>query len=168
MNYLRKAFSTLGGIFLAALVIAALAPKAARGIAAALVQIVPGSTTHLGQNESQLVSLFCSVDSTPCVRVDLPGTSFPAFVVPSGYTFIVTDWEWARGGAEPGALSANGLSTPNASLAESDALADKLGVCYAHEHYETGIKFGSGQTIIDQVASGGAGASHVQGYLVPN
>ena len=168
MNYVRKTMSALGGIFLAALLIAALAPKATRGVAAALVQIIPGSTTHMGQNESQLVSLFCGVDSTPCVRIDLPGTSFPPFVVPSGFTLIVTDWEWTRGGVEPGALSANGLSSPTSLLVGSDALADQLGVCYAHEHYETGIKFGSGQTIIDQVASGGSGASHIQGYLVPN
>jgi hypothetical protein len=39
MNITRKAVTTLGGIFLAALLITALAPKAARGVAAALVQI---------------------------------------------------------------------------------------------------------------------------------
>ena len=39
MNIIRKAFTTLGGIFLAALLITALAPKAAHGIAAALVQV---------------------------------------------------------------------------------------------------------------------------------
>ena len=39
MNLMRKAATTLGGIFLAVLLIAALAPKATRGIAAALVQV---------------------------------------------------------------------------------------------------------------------------------
>jgi hypothetical protein len=39
MNIMRKALSALGGIFLAALLIAALAPKATRGIAAALVLV---------------------------------------------------------------------------------------------------------------------------------
>jgi hypothetical protein len=39
MNILRKAVTTLGGVFLAALLITALAPKAARGVAAALVQV---------------------------------------------------------------------------------------------------------------------------------
>ena len=39
MNILRRTFTTLGGIFLAALLITALAPKAARGVAAALVQV---------------------------------------------------------------------------------------------------------------------------------
>jgi hypothetical protein len=40
MNFIRKVLTTLGGILLAALLIAALAPKATRGLAAAMVQIV--------------------------------------------------------------------------------------------------------------------------------
>ena len=39
MNILRRTITSLGGIFLAALLIMALAPKAARGVAAALVQV---------------------------------------------------------------------------------------------------------------------------------
>lgn len=39
MNLLRKLLSALGGVFLAALLLAALAPRAARGVAAALVQV---------------------------------------------------------------------------------------------------------------------------------
>jgi hypothetical protein len=40
MNLIRKVLSTLGGILLAALLIAALAPRATRGLAAAMVQVV--------------------------------------------------------------------------------------------------------------------------------
>ena len=60
MNTIRKAVSALGGIFLAALLIAALAPKAARGIAAALVQV-----TNTGANPVPTVSAeaFNSFDS---------------------------------------------------------------------------------------------------------
>jgi hypothetical protein len=39
MNILRKAVTTLGGVFLAALLITALAPRAVRGITATLVQV---------------------------------------------------------------------------------------------------------------------------------
>jgi hypothetical protein len=39
MNTIRKAVTTLGGIFLAVFLIAALAPKATRGVVAALVQV---------------------------------------------------------------------------------------------------------------------------------
>jgi len=110
MNYLRKVLSTLGGIFLAALLISAVVPKAARGVAAALVQIVPGSTTHLGQHETQLVSLVCSNGSNSCSSIDPSGqvTSTP-YVVPSGYTLIVTDWEWQRGSSQQGAFSTDFL-----------------------------------------------------------
>ena len=40
MNLIRKVLTTLGGILLAALLIAALAPKATRGLTAAMVQVV--------------------------------------------------------------------------------------------------------------------------------
>jgi hypothetical protein len=39
MNIIRKALTTLGGVSVAALLITAVAPKAARGVAAALVQV---------------------------------------------------------------------------------------------------------------------------------
>jgi hypothetical protein len=39
MNFIRKAATTLGAVFFAALLITALAPKTARGVAAALVQV---------------------------------------------------------------------------------------------------------------------------------
>jgi hypothetical protein len=39
MNFVRKTATTLGGIFFAVLLIAALAPKATQGVAAALVQV---------------------------------------------------------------------------------------------------------------------------------
>jgi hypothetical protein len=70
MIYMKKMLSALGGIFPVALLIAALTPKATRGVAAALVQIVPGTTTHVGQNEGQLVSLFCPVASKNCFAID--------------------------------------------------------------------------------------------------
>ena len=46
MNMIRKAVTTLGGIFLAALLIAALAPKVAKAVAAALVRDVDQPARH--------------------------------------------------------------------------------------------------------------------------
>lgn len=66
MNLVRRLVLTVGGIFVAALLITALVPKATRAIAAALVHIVPGTTPHTGQNESNLVSLVC-FDSQTCL-----------------------------------------------------------------------------------------------------
>jgi hypothetical protein len=61
MNITRKALTTLGGVFLAALLLAALAPRAARGVAAALVQI--------GHNERVL---FKMCYSTPFSSIAWP------------------------------------------------------------------------------------------------
>lgn len=172
MNVIRKAISALGGIFLAALLIAALVPKVARGVAAALVQIVPGTTTHVGQNESQLVSLTCPGVSG-CYSVDPAGeTSFPTlYVVPSGYTLIVTDWEWVfTGKGTPGNLVENQLvSTPTRlQFVFSLGLIQSGGGTFTHEHYETPIRVASGVTIEDFLAANGDAFSAIQGYLVPN
>jgi hypothetical protein len=52
MNYIRKALSATGGIFLSVLSIAALAPKATRGVAAALVQVVNPTSNPVNVSES--------------------------------------------------------------------------------------------------------------------
>lgn len=95
MNYLRKVPSALGGIFLAALLIAALAPKATRAIAAALVQVVntpanPVVTTDslgtatLLQLECQATSAFGSTGNFESVCVTVG-----SFTVPDGKRAIV-------------------------------------------------------------------------------
>ena len=171
MNHVRKMLSALGGIFLAALLILALAPKATRGIAAALVQIAPGSATHLGQNESQLVSLQCS-DFKPCVSIDPTGVlASTPYVVPSGYTLIVTDYQWyLRNPQLPNILTSDSLFNSSAvlGLTTSVARTDANGFASAHEHYEAGIRVGSGVTIADAFVAIGLGSAFVQGYLVPN
>lgn len=83
MNSIRKAVTALGGIFLAALLIAALAPKAARGIAAALVQVTntssnPVPTVMSGTPfEAALCHSFGTTQGTLC------GAQSSSFVVPS-------------------------------------------------------------------------------------
>lgn len=97
MNMTRKVLTALGGIFLAALFLAALAPQATRAVAAALVQLVPGTTTHMGQNESRMVSLFCEAGNNFCNAVDSSGTlSTAAYEVPAGFTLVITDYEYTR------------------------------------------------------------------------
>jgi hypothetical protein len=53
MNLVRKTATTLGGIFFAVLLIAALAPKATRGIAAALVQVANAPTSPVPVGNGQ-------------------------------------------------------------------------------------------------------------------
>jgi len=172
MKIMKKAVTTLGGIFLAALLIAALAPKATHAVVAALVQIVPGDTTQVGQTQSQLVSLMCRKGSSSCYFIDRQGNqSSTAYVVPTGYTLVVTDYQWESNyGAQAGTLNVNWLfnSATSSILARSDAIADTNGTAYAHEHFATGIRVYEGVTIGDFNASQISGNAWVQGYLVPN
>ena len=92
MNLVRKTATTLGGIFLAVLLIAALAPKATRGIAAALVQVTntasnPVPNRDLDNISRNLKTLTLLGDSDH--RFGDP-TIFPRtpFVVPAGKRFV--------------------------------------------------------------------------------
>jgi hypothetical protein len=85
MNYIKKAVTTLGGIFFAALLIAALAPKATHALVAALVQDVdnPG--------RAALVPLACEAKST-----SNPGpfgcplaSGGTTYTVPAGYRLVI-------------------------------------------------------------------------------
>lgn len=172
MRVLKQALALLGVLVVVALIVAFIAPHRAHALAAALVQIVPGTTTHVGQNESQLVSLLCSGGNAYCSAVDPSGAfSSTPYVVPSGYTLIVTDWEWiGNGGAAQGEFAFDSLRNPlDGVFANSGALVTTTGtVTYAHEHYASGIRVGSGVTIEDLLAAVGDGFANVQGYLVPN
>jgi hypothetical protein len=96
MKLLKQALGALGALVVLAVFVAFVAPKKAHALAAALVQIVPGSTTHVGQNESQLVALFCEVGNSYCGEQSPTGAlgSTP-YVVPAGSTLIVTDYSWS-------------------------------------------------------------------------
>jgi hypothetical protein len=83
MNLLRKTATTLGGIFLAVLLFAALAPKATRGIAAALVQVTNTASnavpTEDGPGNFPFAATLCAgvgTNSPTCA------TSVSAFLVP--------------------------------------------------------------------------------------
>jgi hypothetical protein len=175
MRMLKQALGVLGALVLLAVIVAFVAPNRARAVAATLVQIVPGNTTHVGQNQGALVSLYCEYGYEYCVPVTPEGqysSSTPAYVVPSGKTLIVTDWEWwgvDYEGAQAGTLSADTLyNTSGGGFATSFVIADKNGRSYTHEHYATGIRVGSGVTIYDNVAFFEYGTAWIQGYLVPN
>jgi hypothetical protein len=181
MKRMAKTLAAILGAGLLMVVGAMFGPRTAHAVVAALVQIVPGTTTHVGQNESQLLSLRCLAG--PCSAIDPGGNpSETVYVVPSGYTLIVTDWEWAFRGGTSGALSAdyllNGapISNPGGGesllvVASSFALPDGNGLAYAHEHYATGIRLGSGAQPYDFDSSNSInvfGEAFIQGYLVPN
>jgi hypothetical protein len=168
MNIIRKIASTFGYVVIVALLISALAPKATRAVAAAFVQIVPGNTTHVGQYESQLVSLYCN--ETACYPLDANAALDikTPYLVPTGYTLIVTDWEWTSTEILGGYAGNSLINANGGGYTESFAAANGLTTAFAHEHYASGIRVGSGVELQDLAAYDGFGIGHVQGYLVPN
>ena len=170
MRLLKQAMAVLGTVLTIAVLVAIIAPKTAHAVAAALVQIVPGTTTHVGQNESQLVSLVCEHSTNYCNAIDADGTQAASpYVVPPGYTLIVTDWEFA-GSTAAGNSFFDALSATSAGvfLITASTHADSVGNLYFHEKYATGIRVGSGVTILDYAAYKSGGTGYIQGYLVPN
>ena len=155
MRLLKQAMAVSGTVTMIAVLVAVFAPKTAHAVAAALVQIEPGTTTQVGQNESQLVSLICPGSFSYCLTNSPEGASGSAYMVPSGYTLIVTDYQFINSGFSAGAYGDDILqnSSTGGTLAVGLALADADGVSDGHEHYATGIRVGSEVTIEDRVAS---------------
>lgn len=173
MRLLKQALGVLGALVVLAVIVAFVAPNRVRAVAATLVQIVPGTTTHVGQHESQLVSLICLGGFTHCFEIDGEGgySSSTAYVVPSGHTLIVTDYQfyYSPSTGVAGAFGGDSfVAGPNRALGNGYAINDINGVSAGHEHYASGIRVSSGVTIYDTAASAGQGYAHIQGYLVPN
>jgi hypothetical protein len=174
MRLLKEALGVLGALLILAVIAAFVAPKQVRAVAATLVQIVPGNTTHIGQTESRLISLRCLIGNAYCSTLDAEGNlSSTAYVVPAGYTLIVTDYEWEAFGQSPGLVSDSLFNAAgqelNGSLAvPTQANTTKPYQAYGHEHYTTGFRVGSGVTLLDFQANNSNGGSLVEGYLVPN
>jgi hypothetical protein len=84
MNLLKQVAAILGTVTMIAILIAIVSPKTAHAVTALLVQIEPGTTTHVGQNESQLVSLQCNVGTNFCTNFGPDGVSvtLEAYVAP--------------------------------------------------------------------------------------
>ncbi|HXN16727.1 MAG TPA: hypothetical protein VN875_00215 [Candidatus Binatus sp.] len=173
MRMLKQALGVLGAFVVLAVIVAFVAPNRARAVAATLVQIVPGNTTHVGQAEGQLVSLFCPDDYSYCLELDGKGgySSTTAYAVPSGHTLIVTDYQFfvfGNNSSIAGAFGGDSFLGPDGVLGDAITINDKNGDSGGHEHYASGIRVSSGVTIYDTAASHEVGYAYIQGYLVPN
>jgi hypothetical protein len=177
MRLLKQALALFGALVVLAVIVAFVAPKKAHALGAALVQIVPVTTTHVGQNESQLVALNCGMGNSFCNAVDPQEVvdATTAYVVPTGYTLIVTDYEWTRfisvGAGETVFDALDSISSTPLSfhtLVNSSAVTDSHGVASIHDRFATGIRIGSGVELVDAQALNNTGFAFVQGYLVPN
>jgi len=96
MNVMRKVVSALGGILLAAMLIAALAPKAARGIAAALVQVANTPANPVPTVSAEAFNSFDSNGLCRFLNTDFNGVfnnDFclvdPIYTVPAGQIAVI-------------------------------------------------------------------------------
>jgi len=173
MRLLKETLGILVALVIVAVILAFVAPNRARAVAATLVQIVPGNTTHVGQAESRLVSLKCFIGKAYCSEIDAEANvdeSTP-YVVPKGFTLIVTDYEWQANYSSGGLLSDQLFNYGVGLFPGGEAEGFQNGsiyTAYGHEHYATDFRVGSGVKLTDLQANSSTGASLVQGYLVPN
>lgn len=168
MSMVRKAVSALGGIFLAALLIAALAPKAAHGLVAALVQVTntaaaPAITQDVSRLASQSVQLIC-VGPSDCSQV-LPDGSSPApfYTVPAGCNLVITTVQINM--ANSGVAELHQLSNSGFWFREDWTLP--AGGSFQFE-YPSGIVFSSGSNLGFVAFTPPFVEAYLTGYLVSN
>jgi len=96
MQIVQRLFITLGGVFFAALLVAALAPKAVHGVAAALVQVTNASSNPVPNRDvdndaRQAVTLDIGTGYPPngMSPFDLPGNNGVPYVVPAGKRLVI-------------------------------------------------------------------------------
>jgi hypothetical protein len=175
MKAICKVVTALGGIFLAALLIAALAPKATRGIAAALVQITntagsPAITQGVSSLASQNVEIFCALtfNSTAALCINrLAPTDTTNYQVPAGQNFVVTDAEFLTLGGGSGDCSV-ALQPPSPGV--SIDLFNFAGDGHTHQVlFPTGLLFPAGYEFNNaNVGMTNCNAMWFRGYVTPN
>lgn len=173
MKILKKALTTLGGIFLAALFVAALAPKATHGLVAALVQVsntvsTPAVAQDVSHLASQNVELLCA-EGGPCMnRV---ASTFATYEVPAGQNFVVTDMEvfTQSGGGAAGCFIS--LTAPPPGVADFNDFFDFASDGRTHQLlFPTGMSYPGGykfDTTNVEITSG-CNQIWLRGYLTPN
>jgi hypothetical protein len=172
MNALKRIVSVVGVMTLVVLSIAVIAPKTSHAVAAAFVQIVPGSTSHIGQAEGQMVALDCRTPD-PCVSLSPSAgdTGESSFVVPSGYTLVITDFQFLQFNDSPNINACDQLLIRNSTSQSfySPTLicekADSTGLVERDVHFTTGVRVASGASLRNYTDNSEA---TVLGYLIPN
>jgi hypothetical protein len=107
MTLLRKLSAPLAGVAITAVILTLVAPRAARAVAAVLVQVTntvtaPAITQNVPNLASQIVTLTAQVDAGSFTKVFpffqvLPqgGTSGTSYVTPVGQSLVITSIEFA-------------------------------------------------------------------------
>ena len=178
MKYAKRTLMVAGAMALAGLLGVAIAPRAAHGVVAAMVQVVntaasPVIAQDTARQAAQIVTLSSVVDANSFSRVFLfnqvspqGGTTGPAYVVPSGQNLVLTSIEFAPS-AGSGSLKMvllNGFSDDYERWNIPAGSVTDL-------QYPTGLVIGSGASPIIVPDSGSTTAAfnvYLHGYLTSN
>jgi len=171
MNMIRKSLTALGAVFLLALLLAALAPKAAHGVAAALVQVAntaaaPAITEDLSKLPSQSVHLYCS---PVCSQVFPNGNLTPsAFTVPATQSLVISTVELQASGGGDVILSQTNFSSGAGGNVTTESVTWVLYTAGPFQfEYPSGMVFAPGTTDLSIIFPGG-GFANLYGYLSAN
>ena len=123
MSLIRKAVTALGGIFLAALLIVALAPKATRSMAAALVQVT--NTTSNPVPNQDVEQPAHHVFATSCTSGTTSGSIAACFTgsVPAGEEFVIETVSFGGAADSTNTRLVPLLTVVSAGLAQSVTLS---------------------------------------------
>jgi hypothetical protein len=179
MKYAKRMLMVAGAVALAGIVGVAIAPKAAHGLAAAMVQVVntaasPVIAQDTARQAAQIVTLSSVVDANSFSRVFLfnqlspqGGTIGPAYVTPSGQNLVITSIEFAptAGSGDLRLVLLNGFSinTYEEWSIPAGSVTDL--------QYPSGLVIGSGASPIIVPQSGSTTAAfnvYLHGYLTAN
>jgi hypothetical protein len=181
MKLMRKAVSALGTICIAALLIAALAPKTTHGIATLLVQITnttanPVPSFDVSKSAAQNVWLICFDGNPffavigPCQAVIPSGIATETYVVPAGQNLVITDIDVQTpggGGTIPFGFIPSTTCPSCAGYYPTTQWSVPNDAANHQIHYESGLVFPAGTSMLPVTTSRSTFPFTLHGYLTP-
>jgi hypothetical protein len=177
MKFLKSLLMGTGGVVLAGLVLALLAPRAVHAVVATAVQVVntsasPAMTEDVSLQASQIVTLRCNLfpgyQQTSCSQIMPNGVAvgstgqFGGYVVPANQYFVLKSMDTSLSGAAP--LIALFLYKNLVAASTEDVNPP----AYGQVSFSSGIAVGPGMELAPINVSGSAGAITLHGYLTSN
>lgn len=172
MKLLKSILIGTGGMVLAAMVLALLAPRAVQAVVATAVQVVntsasPAITQDTSRQGSQVVTISCNTNpirgSALCSQV-LPDGYYSGqrgpnggYLVPANQYFVLTSMDWSGSTATGIYLYLSNLQLNNYMLQ-----------AYSQISFSSGIAFGSNTEVFPAPVSGPSGTLILHGYLTSN
>jgi hypothetical protein len=168
MQFAKRLLMGVGAAALAAILGMAIAPKAAHGLVAALVQVTntaaaPAITQDVSRLASQNVQLIC-VGTSNCAQILADGSSpAPFYIVPAGSNLVITTVQINM--ANSGSAQLNQANSSGFSTRQSWTLT--AGGSFQFQ-YPSGIVISSGSDMVVESITPPFVEAFLTGYLVSN